>query len=224
MRDFQRPGRSPVHGLNGAVATSHPLASVTAIEVLKSGGNAVDAAVAACGVLGVVEPQSTGIGGDCFALYAPGGRVPPIAINGSGPAPKAATVDKMKSLGLSEIGFQSPHAVTVPGAVATWSKLVQDHGNKGLDELLQPAIGYARDGFVVHSRVAFDWARNAEKLAACPNAKRIFLPGGAAPAAGTVHRQPELAKSLQLIAKEGRDAFYRGEITEDILEIGRAHV
>ena len=138
MRDFQRPGRSMVHGTRGMAATSHPLATATAIEVLRAGGNAVDAVVAACATQGVVEPQSTGIGGDCFALYAPGGRVPPYAINGSGPAPAAASVDRFREQGIDAIGVESAHAVTVPGAVGTWERLLADHGTKGLDEVLQP--------------------------------------------------------------------------------------
>ena len=146
MRDFQRPGRSMVHGTRGVAATSHPLATGTAIEVLRAGGNAVDAAVAACAVQGVVEPQSTGIGGDCFALYAPGGRVPPYAINGSGRAPAAASVEWFQEQGIDAIDFESPHAVTVPGAVGAWERLLADHGTKGLDEVLQPAIRYAERG------------------------------------------------------------------------------
>ncbi len=217
MRDFQLPGRSSAHGIHGMAATSQPLATATAIEVLKAGGNAVDAAVAACAVLGVVEPQSTGIGGDCFALYAPQGRIPPVAINGSGFAPGAATVEKMRGLGLERIDYQSPHAVTVPGAVDAWSQLLSDYGSKGLDELLQPAIRFAENGFAVSPRVANDWAASAEKLAACPNSTRMFLPGGQAPRVGDIHRQPELANSLKAIAQDGRDAFYKGAIGEDII-------
>ena len=216
MRDFQLPGRSTAHGINGMAATSQPLATMTALEVLKAGGNAVDAAVAACAVLGVGEPQSTGIGGDCFALYAPKGRIPPIAINGSGRAPQAASVESLLALGLDEIDYQSPHAVTVPGAVDAWSQLLSDHGSKGFAELLQPAINLAENGYVVSPRVAMDWAANEGKLADCPNARRIFLVDGEAPAAGDIHRQPQLAKSLKAIARDGRDAFYQGAIGADI--------
>ena len=184
--------------------------------MLKAGGNAVDAAVAACAVLGVGEPQSTGIGGDCFALYAPKGRIPPIAINGSGRAPQAASVESLLALGLDEIDYQSPHAVTVPGAVDAWSQLLSDHGSKGFAELLQPAINLAENGYVVSPRIAMDWAANEDKLADCPNARRIFLVDGEAPAAGDIHRQPQLAKSLKAIARDGRDAFYQGAIGADI--------
>jgi len=217
MRDFHFPGRSPVHGLNGMAATSHPEATRTAIETLRAGGNAVDAAIAAAAVLAVVEPQSTGIGGDVFALYAPKGKVAPIALNGSGFAAKAATVDFFMENRIESIGYQSPHAVTVPGAVSAWTKLNKDHGKKSLAELLAPAIKLAEDGYVVHSRVAADWSRNVEKLSPCPNARRIFMPGGKTPKAGSVHRQPELAKTLRKIGKGGRDAFYKGEVAEDIV-------
>jgi gamma-glutamyltranspeptidase/glutathione hydrolase len=217
MRDFQLPGRSTAHGIHGMAATSQPLATMTAIDVLKAGGNAVDAAVAACAVLGVVEPQSTGIGGDCFALFAPKGRIPPIAINGSGCAPAGATVDTLRGLGLEHIDYQSPHAVTVPGAVDAWSQLLADHGSKGFAELLQPAIDFAENGYAVSPRIASDWSANTEKLGDCPNAARIFLPDGQAPKPGDVHRQPELAASLRAIARDGRDAFYQGEIGQDIV-------
>ncbi|MBT6442426.1 MAG: gamma-glutamyltransferase [Alphaproteobacteria bacterium] len=217
MRDFQLPGRSPVYGLRGAAATSQPLATGVALDVLKAGGNAIDAAVAACAVLGVVEPQSTGIGGDCFVLYAPEGRVPPVTINGSGRAPSAATIDWFIEQGIDTIGFQSPHSVTIPGAVGAWAKLVSDHGTRSLGELLQPAVRYAEEGYVVAPRIAADWARNVDKLHACDTAKRIFLPGGKAPVAGQVHRQPELAQTLARIGEGGRDAFYTGEVAEDIV-------
>ena len=217
MREFQLPRRSTSHAINGMAATSQPLATVTALDVLKAGGNAVDAAVAACAVLGVVEPQSTGIGGDCFSLYAPKGRIPPIAINGSGRAPQGASVERLREMGLNEIEYQSPHAVTVPGAVDAWSQLLADHGSKDFAELLQPAIRFAETGYAVSPRVAMDWAANVEKLSACPNAERIFLTDGQAPRAGEIHRQPELANSLKAIAKDGRDAFYQGAIGEDIV-------
>lgn len=217
MRDFQIPGRSTVHSTKGMAATSHPLASYTAIEILKDGGNAVDAAIAACAVLGVVEPQSTGIGGDCFALYAPRGVVPPIAINGSGRAPQRISVEKLLQLGVNEIGLMSPHSVTVPGAIDAWSQLLDDYGTKGFSELLLPAITYAEEGYVVSPRVAKDWLSNEEKLSKCQNASRIFLPKNRAPHAGEVHQQKELANSLKRIAINGRDEFYNGSIAEDIV-------
>ena len=223
MRDFQQPGRSMVHGTRGMAATSHPLATLTAIEILRAGGNAVDAAVAACAAQGVVEPQSTGIGGDCFALYAPGGRVPPVAVNGSGRAPAAASVEWFRAQGIDAIGFESAHAVTVPGALGTWEWLLEQHGSMGLDAVLQPAIRYAEEGFVVHSRVAHDWAANADKLRTCENARAIYLPGGRAPRAGALHRLPALAETLRLIAKEGARAFYRGAIADEIATHVAAH-
>ena len=223
MRDFQRPERSTVHGTRGVAATSHPLATAAAIEVLRAGGNAVDAAIAACALQGVVEPQSTGIGGDCFALYAPGGRVPPVAINGSGRAPAGLSVDWFRERGIDAIDFESPHAVTVPGALGTWEWLLSEHGTKGLDEVLQPAIRYAEEGFVVYSRVAHDWAAAAEKLRTCENAREFYLPGGRAPKAGEIHRLPALAETLRLIAKEGAAAFYGGAIADDIAAHLAAH-
>ena len=164
MRDFQSPSRSTAHAINGMVATSHPLATMSALDVLKEGGNAVDAAVTAAAVLGVVEPQSTGIGGDCFALYSPKGITPPIAINGSGYAAAAATVTNLKKLGLEKIDFNSPHAVTVPGAIDTWSRLISDHGTMNFARILEPAIHFAEDGFPVTPRVALDWSDSKEKL------------------------------------------------------------
>jgi gamma-glutamyltranspeptidase/glutathione hydrolase len=217
MRDLERPGRSPVHAPAGMAATSHPLSSQVAIDVLKSGGNAMDAAVAACAVQCVVEPGSTGIGGDCFCLYAPEGSAGVIAFNGSGKAPAGASVDWYRQNGFAEIERNTPHSVTVPGAVDAWATLVADHGRKPLAELLRPAIRYAQNGYPIASRVHTDFASAVPLLMKDETAARIFLPGGRPPAVGEMHRQPELAATLEKIAKGGRDAFYGGEVMEDIL-------
>jgi gamma-glutamyltranspeptidase/glutathione hydrolase len=217
VRNLDLPGRSPVRALNGMVATSHPLATAAAMAVLRDGGNAMDAAVAACAVQCVVEPQSTGIGGDCFVLYAPRGGGEVVAFNGSGRAPAAAHAAWYQEHGIVEIAQQSPHAVTVPGAVDAWAQLLADHGSRDLGSLLQPAIAYARDGYVVHDRVAFDWAAAANLLRGDATAARIFLPGGAPPRAGAVHAQPELAATLTTIAARGRDGFYTGPVAEDMV-------
>jgi len=198
-------------------ATSHPLATSAAIDVLRSGGNAMDAAVAACAVQCVVEPQSTGIGGDCFVLYAPKGSDDIIAFNGSGRAPAQATPAWFAEQGVTIISEHSPHAVTVPGAVDAWCQLLDDHGTRSIGEALKYAIHYARGGYPVHDRVASDWKRCETMLSKDPAAKRIYLPGGSAPTSGSLHRQLELAATLEIIAAEGRDGFYRGAVAEDIV-------
>ncbi len=217
MRDFQLPGRSPVHATEGMAATSHPLATLAAVDMLRAGGNAMDAAIAAAAVQAVVEPQSTGIGGDCFVLYAPAGSGEVIAYNGSGRAPKAAETDWYLERGFAEIPLNSAHAVTVPGAIEAWDRLAADHGRKGLDALLQTAIHYAENGYVVHGRVAADWAACLDLLRRDATAVRIFLPGGGAPKAGSLHRQPELAATLKTIARRGRAGFYEGAVAADIV-------
>lgn len=218
MRDFQRPGRSTVHAVNGMVATSHPQASLAAIDMLRAGGTAADAVVAAAAVLCVVEPQSTGIGGDCFALYAPKGGDKLFAYNASGPAPKAASAEWYLERNIKGIPLTGPHSVSIPGAIDGWSRLLADHGRKGMDAALQAAIGCAEDGYVVAPRIAFDWAHSLDKLKAGTNTERFLLPGGKAPKVGDIIRQPELAATLKTIASKGRDAFYTGAIAEDMVE------
>ena len=219
MRDLHLPGRSPVYATHAMAATSMPAATLTALDVLRAGGNALDAAVAACAVLGVIEPQATGIGGDCFCLWKQPGK-PVVALNGSGRAPEAATIDWFEEQGLTEIDEAGPHSVTVPGAVGAWETLLAAHGTKGLGELLQPAIRFAAEGWPVHQRVAFDWAVAADKLR--KNGTHAFLPGGQAPKAGDMFTQPALARTLRTIAEKGSRGFYEGEVAADITATLRA--
>ncbi len=217
MRDLQLPGRSAVYATEGMAATSHPMATAAAIDMLRRGGNAVDAAVAACAVQCVVEPMSTGIGGDCFVLYAPRGGPQVIGLNGSGRAPAGLSADYLRERGIDAIDLQSPHAVTVPGAVDAWTRLVGDHGSRGIDEILSYAIAYAEQGYAITPRVSVDWARNVAKLEADANASAMLLPGGRPPRAGEVHRQPALAETLKTIAAKGREGFYAGAVAEDMV-------
>ncbi|WP_029004731.1 gamma-glutamyltransferase [Azorhizobium doebereinerae] len=227
MRNFFKTGRSTVYAGTAAVATSHPLASLAALDMLRAGGNAVDAAITAVAVQAVADPHMTGIGGDCFALYTPKGAAAPIALNGSGKAPAAADVDWYIAQGMSEIPLDSPHAVTIPGAIAAWSLLLKDHGTRSLGDVLQPAIRLAEEGYRVQPRVARDWAQYAHRLQRDPVSVEIFLPGGAAPQQGDLHRQPKLAATLRKIAAGGRDAFYTGEMAQDAVdrlrELGGLH-
>ena len=217
MRDFHLPGRSPAYGTGGMAATSHSLATLTAVDVLRAGGNAVDGAIAAAAVLCVVEPQATGIGGDCFVLYAPADSDQVIALNGSGKAPSAAHLSWYLDQGMKQISLQSPHSVTIPGAVDAWCQLHGDYGKTPFAELLQPAIRLAEEGYTVHSRVAYDWAQLTKKLKVTDNATRMLLVDGRAPRAGDRHRQPELSRTLQTIAEQGREGFYAGPVAEDIV-------
>ncbi|MEJ6710141.1 MAG: gamma-glutamyltransferase [Amylibacter sp.] len=222
MRNLERPGRSPVHTPNGMAATSHPLSSQVALDVLKAGGNAMDAAVAACAVQCVVEPGSTGIGGDNFCLFAANGTDKVVGFNGSGKAPAAATIDHFEAAGITKFDRRSPHSVTIPGAVDAWSQLLNDHGRMSLQELLQPAIGYARDGYPVSSRVHTDWTASKALIAAEQSTASIFLPNGEVPKVGHIHHQKVLAVTLQAIADNGRDAFYYGDVAADIVEYLRS--
>ncbi len=218
MRDFQYPGRSTVHAQNGMVATSHPLASQSALAVLRLGGNAIDSAIAAAAVLAVVEPQMTGIGGDCFAMIAPKGRADVLAYNGSGRAPKAATAERLKAGGLTEIAVDSIHSVTLPGAVEAWTRLHADHGTMDFARLMQPAIDYARHGYPVYARVRSDWLAARDHLSKRKHSSVVFLPNGCVPAEGDIHRQELLARTLEVIAAEGAAGFYGGPVADAMLK------
>ncbi|WP_419758190.1 gamma-glutamyltransferase family protein [Acidisoma sp.] len=221
-RDFEAPGRSVALGIHGMAATSHPAATLTAIETLKAGGNAMDAAIAACAVQCVVEPGMTGIGGDCFVLYAPRGRSTIHAFNGAGRTPAGTDAAALRAQGLSAIPHNSPHAVTIPGAVDAWCRLAADHGRLPLARLLEPAIALATEGFAVTPRVAFDWATCRDLLAQRPAATAAYLREGDAPAAGDVLRFPALARTLSAIAEGGRRAFYEGPVAAEMVATLRA--
>ncbi len=217
MRNFEKPTRSVAVSRHAMAATSHPSATLTALQIMEAGGNAMDAAIAACAVQCVVEPGSTGIGGDCFALYAPGGSDRVVAFNGSGRTPAALTADWFTDRGLAEVPRRSPAAVTIPGAIDAWTRLHADHGHLPFAEVLAPAIRFAEDGYAITPRVHRDWFLEQDLLAGDANAALIFLPGGRAPRIGEVHRQRELAETLKRIAAEGRDAFYEGPVAEDMV-------
>ncbi len=216
-RDFSLPGRSAVHARNGMIATSHPLASAVGLKTLNDGGSAVDAVITAAALLSVAEPHMTGIGGDCFALVAHEGSTDIQAFNGSGAAPKAADAASLRALGLTEIPRHSPHAVTVPGAVDAWFQLHARFGKHDWPRLFEPAASYAEQGLAVHERVARDWGLNAGNIEGDVDSRAQFLDAGGAYGVGSSFRHLRLAEAFRLIAKDGRDAFYRGAIAEDIV-------
>lgn len=216
MRDFQFPGRSAVLATGGMCATSHPLGAKAAIDVLERGGNAMDAAIAGAVLLGICEPQMTGIGGDCFVLWSDGSDGPVHALNGSGRAPAALDAAMLRDAGEATVPLRSAHAVTIPGAVDAFCHLSETVGKLGLDAVLAAAISYADNGVVVAPRVAFDWANDADTLQGV--ARQNFLMDGKAPQAGDIFRAPGQAEVLRRIARDGRDAFYTGEVAKDMLK------
>ncbi len=215
MRDFDKPGRSAVFATNGVCTTSHPLAAGAAVDILKAGGNAVDAALAAAAVLGVAEPHMCALGGDCFVLIKPAGSEDVRALNGSGRAPAAASSAQLRDKGHATVPLNDPAAVTIPGAVDAFCALSAEHGTMGLDQVFAAAIGYAENGIPVAPRVARDWALQSEHLQGA--ARDLHLPGGKAPKAGQLFRAPGQAEVLRRIARDGRAAFYDGEVAEDVI-------
>src|SRR4051812_12698727 len=181
MRDFHLPGRSPVIACNGMAATSHPLATLTAIDVLRAGGNAVDAAISAVAVLCVVEPHMTGIGGDCFTLVAEAGK-PVWGYNGCGRSGAKASTEALLERGMTSIPATSPFAVNVPGAIEAWHSILKAQGTYSLEQALGPAINYAENGFPVAPRVGTDWPKQLAKLCNSAGATRHYLFAGTAPA------------------------------------------
>ncbi|MFB6198936.1 MAG: gamma-glutamyltransferase, partial [Halobacteriaceae archaeon] len=243
--------RSAVQATQGMVATSHPLAAQAGLNVLQDGGSAADAAVTTAAVLNVVEPHMTGIGGDMFALIHHDGAI--TGLNGSGRAPEDADIDTyrqrtdaerdgepvMPASGglpvtvpgaldawhrlLDRFGTRSLEAVVRPGALDGWHRLVNEYGRRELGELLAPAIMYAREGFPVSEYVATQWQRSEERLGRFDQAAETFLPGGTAPRSGELFQNRELAETLEIIANEGIQALYGGEIGADIVDTVQAH-
>jgi gamma-glutamyltranspeptidase/glutathione hydrolase len=220
MRDFHQPGRSAVYATNGMCATSHPLAAKVAIQILESGGNAVDAAISAAVLLGLCEPQMTGIGGDCFVLLKPAGEDRVVALNGSGRAPAGLSSEKMRAAGHATVPLRGVEAVTIPGAMDAFFRLMKDWGSLGMKTALAPAIHYAKAGVPVGPRTAFDWAGLVDALQG--DARDTYLLNGKAPTEGQIFRHPRLAEALTLIAAQGRGAFYEGELAEDMVASLRA--
>jgi len=213
--------RSPVYSRRGIVATSQPLATAAGIEVLSKGGNAADAAVAAAAALNVTEPTSTGIGGDMFALYFDAQTKQVTALNGSGRASSALTLDRLKREGLLADSLPPfhPYTVTVPGACAGWCDLIQKHGSLSLTEILAPAIQLADEGFPVAPITAHFWARGADRqLKSALNGHEMTI-DGRAPKAGEIFRNKGLARTFKLVAEQGAQGFYQGLVAESIVAV-----
>jgi gamma-glutamyltranspeptidase/glutathione hydrolase len=211
-----RATRSAVLARNGVVCTSQPLASAAGLRVLQQGGNAIDAAITAAAVLAVVEPTMNGVGGDLFAIVYDAKTRSVRGLNASGRAPAAATVEEFRRRQLDEIPYRGVLSVSVPGVVDGWNELLSTYGTLSLARALEPAIGYARDGYAVSEIIAEQWKAEEKTLAQDPAAAATFLPEGRAPATGDVFKNPRLAATLDTIARGGRDAFYRGPIAEAI--------
>lgn len=208
--------RSEVIARNGMAATSHPLATQAALDILKKGGTAVDAAIAADAVLGVVEPTGSGIGGDIFAIIWSAEKGKLYGLNGSGRSPRSLKLDYFREQGYEFIPSYGPLPVSVPGCVDGWFEMHDIFGKLPISNILQPAISYARDGFPVTEVIAYYLERNTAALKEFPNIKEVYMPGGKAPSKGEIFRNPLLANTLEKIVKGGRNEFYRGSIARDI--------
>ncbi len=219
---FDFATRSEVIATNGMAATSQPLATQVALDILKKGGNAIDAAIAANAVLGLVEPTGCGIGGDLFAIIWSADRERLYGLNASGRSPRSLKLEYFKEKGLEYIPSYGPLPVSVPGCVDGWFEMHEMFGRLSIKDILQPAIKYAREGFPVTEVIAYSLARNTESLKDYPNIKEVYMPTGKAPAKGEIFKNPLLANTLEKIVKGGRNEFYRGSIARDIAAFMKA--
>ena len=208
--------RSEVIARNGMAATSQPLATQVALDILKKGGNAIDAAIAANAVLGVVEPTGAGIGGDLFAMIWSADKGKLYGLNGSGRSPRSLKFEYFKDNGFEFIPSYGPLPVSVPGCVDAWYEIHDMFGRLPMKDILQPAINYAREGFPVTEVIAYYLDKETSTLKEYPNIKEVYMPGGKAPSKGEIFKNPLLANTLEKIAKGGRNEFYRGSIARQI--------
>ncbi|MEE4176554.1 MAG: gamma-glutamyltransferase [Bacteroides sp.] len=208
--------RSEVIAQNGMAATSHPLATQVALDILKQGGSAVDAAIAANAILGLMEPTGSGIGGDLFAIVWDAETQKLHGLNASGRSPKSLTLEYLIENGLTRIPSYGPLPVSVPGAVDGWFELHGKFGKISMQSVLQPAINYAKNGFPVTDLIAYYMQRSAFRLGQYPNFKETYMPNGRMPEKGEIFRNPDLARTYEIIAQQGRDAFYKGDIARVI--------
>jgi len=208
--------RSDVIAPHAMAATSHPLATQIALDVMKQGGTAMDAAIAANAALGLMEPTGNGIGGDLFAIVWDPKTKKLHGYNGSGRSPKSLTLDHFRQQGITDIPAHGPLPVSVPGAVDGWFALHDRFGKLPMREVLAPTIRYAREGHPVHQTIAYYWERSVPRLSKFPGFKEQFTVGGRAPRTGEMWKNPYLADTLQKIATGGRDAFYKGDIARTI--------
>jgi len=208
--------RSEVIARNGMVATSHPLATQAALDILKKGGNAIDAAIAANAILGVVEPTGCGIGGDLFALIWSAGKNKLYGLNASGRSPRALKLEYFRDNGFEFIPSYGPLPVSVPGCVDGWFEMHEMFGRLPMKDILQPAITYAREGFPVTEVIAYYLDKGTQLLKDYPNIKEVYMPGGKTPLKGEIFKNPLLANTLDKIVKGGRNEFYRGSIAKSI--------
>lgn len=213
--------RSEVMAMNGMVATSQPLAAEAGLEVLHAGGNAFDAAIATAAAINVVEPEATGIGGDMFVIAWVAKEKRLVALDAAGRAPGGANLAAYRERFGARMPREGIHSALVPGAVDGWSVLLERYGKLGLGPALQPAIRIAEQGFPLTERIGGEWQDAAAALAKDPDTARVYLPGGKTPGWGDLFRNPDLAGALRLIAKDGRDAFYKGRIAQAILAKSR---
>src|SRR5262249_37159987 len=213
-----KPGRSVVRAEHGMVASSQPLASQVGLDILKNGGNAVDAAVAMAATLNVTEPMMTGIGGDAFMLvyWAKTGEVE--GLNASGRAPRALNLEYFAKRGLTQMPLVGMEPITVPGAFDGWVTLLNKYGTMKLSDLLRPAISYAQNGFPVMEKTAEDWSLEVAKLSRTQAAAANYLVDGRPPKSGHVFSQKNLPKTLKVLADGGRDSFYRGEVARAMVD------
>ncbi len=218
VRDFSKIGISNVISSNAMLASSHSLSSSIGIEILKNGGNAVDAAIAMNAVLCIAEPHMTGVGGDCFAMLSVDGSSNVKALNGSGKSSEKAKADYLRKKNISVINSEMPESVTIPGAVAAWSLLHKEHGYMSWKELFYHAIQFAKNGIFVHERVAFDWSKNVNKLSLDIDTYNLFLKNGKAFNFMENFKNKNLSETFKTIAQEGHNGFYQGWVADDMLK------